>query len=76
MEATTPAAGDAAKQPQMTPEERQALMEQEEDEYFEQLLAAYEKGPQSDVDDDIEFFENHPLTCKELTPEMLERPEF
>jgi len=28
------------------------------------------------VDDDVEYFANHPLNCKELTPEVLARPEF
>lgn len=60
----------------MTAEERRAALEKEEDEYFDQLLAAYQKGPQNDIDDDIEYFKNHPMTCKELTPEMLAKPEF
>jgi hypothetical protein len=25
---------------------------------------------------DEDYFANHPLTCRELTPEMLEKPEF
>ena len=28
------------------------------------------------VDDDIEYLKNHPICCKDLTPEMLEQPEF
>ena len=51
-------------------------MEQEEDEYFEQMLAGFQANNNVNVDDDIEYFENHPMTCKELTPEMLEKPEF
>lgn len=62
--------------PHLTPEQRRAAIEQEEDEYFEGLLKGYQSGPQADLDDDTEYFKNHPLTCKELTPEMMEQPEF
>ena len=68
-------AEEKAKQQQLTAEEKRKLIEQEEDEYFEAMLKAYQAGPQNDMDDDIEYFKNHPLTCKELTPEMLESPE-
>ena len=60
----------------LSPEEKAKLMEQEEDEYFEQMLTAFQQNVKTDVDDDIEYFQNHPMTCKELTPEMLEQPEF
>jgi hypothetical protein len=30
----------------------------------------------NEVDDDVEYFTNHPLNCKEITPEMMEMPEF
>ena len=30
----------------------------------------------SKPDEDVEFFLNHPLNAKELTPEMLELPEY
>lgn len=46
-----------------------AMLEAEEDEYFEQLLKGYRAGPQNDMDEDIEYFRNHPLTCKNLTEE-------
>ena len=64
------------QEPNLTPEEKRALIEKEEDEYFEAMMKAYQAGPQNDVDDDIEYFKTHPLTCKELTPEMMEQPEF
>jgi hypothetical protein len=34
------------------------------------------KRSQEEIDKDIEFFVNHPLNAKTLTPEMLESPEF
>lgn len=34
------------------------------------------KRPQSEIDADIEFFVNHPLNARKLTPEMIEQPEF
>jgi len=41
------------------------------------MLAAFQANPDKpDVDDDIEYLKNHPICCKELTPEMLEQPEF
>jgi len=66
------------QQPKLTPEELAKQKEEEEDKYFEEMLAAFQKIPRTDkeVDDDIEFFTNHPLNCKELTAEMLDKPEF
>lgn len=61
----------------LSPEERAARLEQEEDEYFEQMVKAFQANPtKPEDDDDIEYFTNHPLNCKELTPDVLERPEF
>jgi len=41
------------------------------------MLAAFQANPDKpDVDDDIEYLKNPPICCKELTPEMLEQPEF
>lgn len=31
---------------------------------------------QAEVDADVEFFLNHPLNARTITPEMLEMPEF
>jgi len=60
----------------MTPEEKAKLIEQEEDEYFEAMMQAFANSPATDDQDDIEYFTNHPLNCKELTPEVMARPEF
>lgn len=60
----------------LTPQQRIDRLEAEEDEYFDQMLAGFQANNNVNVDDDIEYFENHPMTCKELTPEMLEKPEF
>ena len=42
------------------------------------MLKSFQSAPrkEGEEDDDIEFFKNHPLNCRELTPEMLEKPEF
>ena len=40
----------------LSPEEKAKLMEQEEDEYFEQMLTAFQQNVKTDVDDDIEYF--------------------
>lgn len=34
------------------------------------------KRSQEEIDKDIEFFVNHPLNAREITPQMLEMPEF
>lgn len=60
----------------LSPEERAKLLEDEEDEYFEQMQQAFMAQERPDEDDDIEYFANHPLNCAKLTPEVLERPEF
>jgi tetratricopeptide (TPR) repeat protein len=36
----------------------------------------FPKRSQEEIDADIEFFVNHPLNAKKITPEMLEMPEF
>jgi hypothetical protein len=61
----------------MNEEEKAAYIEKEEDEYFEMLLKSFQNDPNKPtIEEDIEFFKNHPLNCKELTPEMMEKPEF
>ena len=53
-------------EPQLTPEQKQAQLEAEEDEYFEQMLTAFQASDEAknyNADDDIEFFRQHPLTC-------------
>ena len=34
------------------------------------------KRTQAEIDEDVEYFITHPFNCRELTPEMLEKPEF
>lgn len=46
------------------------------DEEFEAWCAKQPKRSQQEVEEDVENFLMHPLNCKELTPEMLERPEY
>lgn len=46
------------------------------DEEFEALMAKRPKRSQEEVEKDVEEFLNHPLNVKELTPEMMQRPEF
>jgi hypothetical protein len=31
---------------------------------------------QQEIDDDIDFFTNHPFNARKITPELLETPEF
>ena len=42
------------------------------------MLAEFQKQPRTDemVDDDIAYFQNHPLSCSKLSDDMLEQPEF
>jgi hypothetical protein len=41
------------------------------------MLKAFQANPNKpDLDEDIKYFTNHPLNCREITPEMLQRPEF
>ena len=46
------------------------------DEEFERMRANMPKRTEEEIEADFEEWMNHPLNCKELTPEMLERPEF
>ena len=46
------------------------------DEEFERMKAAMPQRTDEEREADLEEWMNHPLNCKELTPEMLERPEF
>jgi len=40
------------------------------------MIQSFQNDPNKpSFEDDLEYFKNHPLNCKELTPEMLERPE-
>ena len=41
------------------------------DEEIARLAAAMPKRTQEEIDADLEEWMNHPLNCKELTPEML-----
>ena len=40
------------------------------------MMKAFNSGPQTTIEEDMEYFKNHPLNAKEITPEMLELPEF
>ena len=44
---------------------------QEEDEYFAEMVANMPKRTQAEVDAEMDEWFNHPLNCKELTPEIL-----
>ena len=46
------------------------------DELYAKMCAALPKRTDEEVEADLEEFMNHPLNCKEITPEALERPEF
>lgn len=47
-----------------------------QDDYDVEWPTNLPQRPQEEIDKDIEFFVNHPLNAKKLTPEMLEMPEF
>ena len=40
------------------------------------MKASMPKRSEEEIEAELEEFLNHPLNCKELTPDMLERPEF
>lgn len=47
------------------------------DEQIEKLMNSERpQRSQEEIDEDVEFFVNHPINCRELTPEMLAKPEF
>lgn len=46
------------------------------DEEFEAFMAKQPKRSREEAEAEVEEFLNHPLHCKELTPEAMERPEF
>ena len=46
------------------------------DEQFAAMCAAVPKMTEEEKEADMEEWLNHPLNCKEVTPEMLERPEY
>lgn len=46
------------------------------DEQFEAMAKSIPKLTPEEEAAELEEWVNHPLNCKELTPEMLERPEF
>ena len=41
---------------ELTPEQKAKMMEEEEDEYFNQMLTAFQANNNVDIDDDIEYF--------------------
>ena len=46
------------------------------DEQFEAMRAAMPERTDEEIEKDMEEWATHPLNCKEVTPEMLEKPEF
>ena len=47
--------------------------------FYDIVQAKYAGMPprsQKEVDEDINYFVNHPLNAKKLTPEMMELPEY
>jgi hypothetical protein len=46
------------------------------DDQFEAMAAKLPKMTPEEQEADMQEWINHPLNCKEITPEMLERPEF
>ena len=51
-------------------------MENLTDEQFEALVEQMPKRSQEEAERDLEEFVKHPLNCSEVTPEMLEQPEY
>lgn len=52
-------------------------LEAMDDDEFEAYVAAHRsERTQAEIDEDLESFLKHPMNCKELTPEMLNMPEF
>jgi hypothetical protein len=51
-------------------------IEQCDDATFEAMVAKFPKLSPEEFDKEMEEFRTHPINCKELTPEMLKRPEF
>jgi hypothetical protein len=43
---------------------------------FDYDSVVYPKRSQEEIDQDIEYFVSHPLNARELTPELLQMPEF
>ena len=43
---------------------------------IEALIAMRPKRSEEELKDEMEEWLKHPLNCRELTPQMLERPEF
>lgn len=64
----------------MSPEELEALrkMDAEDmtDDQFEAMCAQMPQMTEEEKEKDLDEWFNHPLNCKEVTPEMMTRPEF
>lgn len=46
------------------------------DEQFEEMIANQPKRSREEAEAEVEEFLKHPVNCRELTAEALERPEF
>lgn len=57
-------------------QEQQLDPDQMTDDQFEALCAQLPKMTPEEMEKDMEEWVNHPLNCREITPEMLERPEY
>ena len=52
------------------------LKDEMTDEQFEALISNMPKRSREEAEAEVEDFLNHPLHVKEVTPEMMQRPEF
>lgn len=47
-----------------------------QDDYSQEWPTSIPKRSQEEIQKDIEFFANHPLNARKITPDMLQQPEF
>ena len=63
--------------PQMAPQNGAELdIDDMDDDQFEALCRQMPKLSPEEQEKEMEEWKNHPLNCKELTPDMWERPEY
>lgn len=51
-------------------------IDQEDDAFFEAMAAKFPKRTDAEVEKELEEWARHPLNCKEITPKMLQQPEW
>jgi hypothetical protein len=51
-------------------------IEQGDDAFFNAIAAKFPKRTPEEYERDMVEWLNHPLNCREITPEMLQKPEF